>query len=106
MPIISDTGSMSEYQRFGILEGKEHKKHTRWVHHAVLEGYDALSKTFVQYKESLSEVLQKHIFVISNSKQCKPQYPLLLFEHDLWHTRLLKIRNNEIFSGFSLQEKA
>ena len=44
MPIISDTGGMSEYQRFGILEGKGHKKRTRGVRHAVLEGYDTLSK--------------------------------------------------------------
>jgi len=41
VPIISDTGGMFEYQRFRIFEGKGHKKRTRGVRHAVLEGYDA-----------------------------------------------------------------
>ena len=58
MPIISDTGGISEYQRFGILEGKGHKKRTRGVRCGAFLGYNTLSKTSVRYKESLCEALQ------------------------------------------------
>ena len=50
---------MSEYQRFGILEGKGHKKRTRGVRCGAYLGYNTLSKTSVWYKESLCEALQK-----------------------------------------------
>ena len=76
MPIISDTGSMYEYQRFGILEGKGHKKCSRGVRHTVLEGYDAahpsgttrcLKRQF-DIKSRFARHYKKHIFVISNSR--------------------------------------
>gem|GEM_PF-2512737 len=76
MPIISDTGGMSGYQRFRFLEGKGYRKRTRGVRHAVLEGCNAahpsgttrIKKRQFDIKSRLVRHYKKNIFVISNSR--------------------------------------
>ena len=94
MPIISDTGGMYEYQCFRILERKGHKKRTRGVRHAVLEGYDTLSKTSVRYKESLCEALQKNISLLYRTHVNTTCIGKVLHFHSNLHLQVYKIDCN------------